>query len=206
MHITEQADELLQMRANSLLLLLGLTKQTVLHHIRHVFLADGEVCITVFHLQHHLRSESKLLRLVNHLLHAEHEGEATLRTLLAKSLEHLQILIKLANGSVSLQVRKQLVDNNEETLVRELLLESDHHLIQLLTVHLQRIRVELIRDTQLIQITLNLEGHDVPQFPVRLHLKPMHLELAGNRSEDILRLRVGNFLQVTAILGNKGNQ
>ncbi|MBO6222746.1 MAG: hypothetical protein J6N56_03085 [Bacteroidales bacterium] len=176
------------MRMNSSLLLLTLTKQTVLHHIGHILLSDGQIRITVLHLQHHLRSESKLLRLVNHLLNAEHKGEAALRTLLAKRLEHLQILIKLANGGVSLQVSKQLVNNNEKTLIRVLLLECDHHLIQLLAVHLQRIRVKLIHDSQFIQITLNLEGHDVPKFPVCLHLKPMHFELACNRGENILSL------------------
>ena len=206
MKVTEERHELLKVLAYQLLLIAIFLEQTVLDNICHFLFSDGEVHVAVLHLEEHLGCKLEFFCLVNKFLHTKHEPHPAFRTLLAKGLQDLKVMVQHTTVSVVLQVRKHLVNNDEEALLRVFLIEKRHHIVQLLSIHLRRLQIELVINAIRIDEALNVERHHLPERPVSLHLKAQSKELACNGLENLFCLWVRDCVKVRLIFCHKRDQ
>ena len=173
--------ELLEVLANTTLLLRSLAEEPLLDHEGYVFAYDAELLETGLHPPKALGRELKGRVVEERLLHASHEAEAQVLahlTHLAKEAEVAHEIDVLATA----QVVQDLVDDEEEALVRMDLVEGLHHADELRLVLGDAVgRLELELYPHLGQPSFQALAEDVPQAHLDgTDLHPDYLELARN--------------------------
>ena len=193
------------MIANQCFLLRRLLQNTLRNNIGSCFLRDDHLRETVTDVLERIGNKAKFRVVENLLLHTEHHAQRGLGAHLAQSAEELQIENDLAFITRG-QVGQELIHDDEISLVRILLREGDHHVLDDSLNALDALIVRHFKvDAALFKIVLHIAHDDIiERHHYAADLNAQNFKLAGNRLNLLSKLFVLEILDIIRIGRNSG--
>jgi len=208
-HRAVEGRELRQVLPDPPLLRGALLEQALGHDVRHVLPGDAHLLEAVLHAPQRLGHELEVGALEEALLDAGDEAEAADPADLADLPQEVQIEDQVLAGlEPRAEVVEQLVEHEEQPLLRVLLLERLHHLEERVLVvgHLVR-GGEAVGDAEVGELLLQRGADDVPErHRGRPDLGAHHLELPGDGAGLVGDERVLGRAGQLGVLGDGRNQ
>ena len=204
-HACIETTELLQVIADQCFLLRRFFQDTLGNDIGSCFLRDDHLREAVTDVLERISNKAEFRVVENLLLHTEHHAQRRLRTHLAQGAEEFQIKndLEFITGG---QVGQELIHDDEISLVRILLGEGNHHVLDDSFDALNALVARHFKvDAAFFKIVLHIAHDDIiERHYYAANLNAQNFKLASNRLNLLGKLFVLEIMDIIHIGRNSG--